>query len=104
MRNNVMAEGLYGVIGDGVGIGTVALDTFAPGWAFDDNLIIRGTSGGNYSYPSTTTLNAPGVPVLDATTFAVLPGFASTPSTDGKTVGADLSVLRSTISGLDLTK
>ncbi|HEX4346662.1 MAG TPA: carbohydrate-binding protein [Vicinamibacterales bacterium] len=104
VNNNVMAEGDYGVIGDTVGAGVVALNTYAPGWLWNDNILIRGTSGMNYNYPATTTLNAAGVPVIDPATYGIVSGFSSTVTTDGHVIGADVSALRATIPGLDLTK
>ena len=104
MRDNVMSEGEYGVIGDTVGVGPVALDTYTPGWAFVDNLMVRGTSGGSYPYPATTTVSPTGVAVVDPTSFAVMPGFATLPTSDGITVGANITGLRSAIPGLDLSK
>lgn len=104
VNNNVMAEGDYGIAGDTVGAGVAALNAYAPWWVWNGNVMIRGNSGMNYVYPASTTLNATGIPVLDASTFGVLPGFASTPTTDGKTTGADVQALRTAIPGLDLTK
>jgi hypothetical protein len=104
VRDNVMAEGEYGVLGDTVGIGTVALDVYAPGWIFGGNLLVRGPSGGDYSYPATTVVTPAGSTVIDPVTLAVTAAFATTPTTDGKTVGADVAALKASIPGLDLTR
>jgi hypothetical protein len=104
VTNNVMAEGDYGIAGDTVGAGVAALNAYAPGWVWTDNMMVRGASGENYNYPATTTMNAAGVPVLAASGFGVLSGFASTATTDTMTIGVDLGALGAAIPGLDLSK
>jgi hypothetical protein len=41
-RKNIVSHNEYGVIGDGTGVGTSSLDTYAPGAVFEDNLIAGG--------------------------------------------------------------
>jgi len=104
MRDNLVAEGEYGVIGDTVGIGTIALDTYAPGWVFADNLLERGPSGNNYNYPASTSVTPAGATVVDPATLTVTPSFAASPTTDGQTVGANIDALKALIPGVDLSK
>jgi len=40
MENNIVTRGNYGLSGENVGEGTVALDTYAPGWVARKNLFI----------------------------------------------------------------
>ena len=60
--DNVVAEGEYGVIGDVVAPAPRCAHTYAPGWAFRDNLLVRGVSGANYPYPATTCSTRPARP------------------------------------------
>jgi hypothetical protein len=104
IRDNLLAEGEYGLIGDSVGIGTVALDAYAPGWVFTDNVLERGPSGANYNYPATTSMTPAGATVIDAAAMTVTAGFAASPTTDGQTIGANIAVLRALIPGVDFSK
>jgi hypothetical protein len=57
MKNNVFAKTSYPVFGDAKGVGTPALNYYAPGWIFSGNVVAGGSASrypaGN-SYPSTT--------------------------------------------------
>jgi len=55
--NNISNLGLYGVLGNGVGSGTVALSTFAPGYIYND-IVFIGVTGG--AYPAGTFWNTSG--------------------------------------------
>jgi hypothetical protein len=50
--NNLMGRGNYGVTGDAVGEGTVALDKYAPAWTFAGNVVGDMPSGTVARYPS----------------------------------------------------
>src|SRR5439155_24881076 len=39
-RNNILHGGDYGIVGDGIGNGVFALDTYAPGWSAPGNVIV----------------------------------------------------------------
>jgi hypothetical protein len=108
MRDNIIAEGQYGVFGDTVGVGTIAFTTFAPGALFTDNVLIRGSQSGVYNtydsmYPTTTTVPPGGATVLTSG-YTVTGTYANLPTTDSKTVGADINAITSGIPGVDLTK
>jgi hypothetical protein len=54
-QDNIVAAGLYGVIGSGTAEGTSTLDTYFPGYVFQHNVVVGGTSSrypaGNYFLP-----------------------------------------------------
>jgi hypothetical protein len=51
LTNTVGYHNSYGVIGDGVGIGIIALDTYALAYRWTHNVL---AGGGGYTYPDTT--------------------------------------------------
>lgn len=55
VEGNRLQEGEYGIFSD-VGLGKVGLDKYAAGYAWKDNIIVRGTSGRNIAYPTGTTV------------------------------------------------
>lgn len=55
MSNSVFLEGDYG-IRSATDSGKITLDTYAPGYSWVSNTVIRGTSGRNISYPAGTIL------------------------------------------------
>lgn len=56
VADNSFMEGDYGIFGEVVGLGVVALDRYAPGYTWAANTIVRGSSGRNIAYPPSTTL------------------------------------------------
>ena len=56
--NNIVALGTYGVSGSGTGLGTSALQAYAPGYQFLGNVLIGDTRGANYP-PRNIILRSP---------------------------------------------
>jgi PKD repeat protein len=101
VRNNLIGHGSYGLFGDAVGVGTVALTAYAPDALFSGN-VIYGTSGqqlfpslypsGN-SFPSSSAATglvtgADGLAELGAGSSYLTAGVA------GSRPGADLALVR----------
>ena len=104
-RNNVMAHNEYGVFGDGVGYGSLALSTYFPGYVFEKN-VIAGANPNNYPagnfYPAR----------IDDARFVDRAGSnyrlaADSPykgaGTDGKDIGCDFDALEAAL-GFTLQK
>lgn len=96
VRDNVMAGGLYGIFGDGMGSGTPGLAKFAPGAIVDHN-VIEGAIGpypsGNYLIPAGSL-----AALLDAGYHYTGGQLAS----DGTPIGADVDEIRRRIPWLTL--
>jgi hypothetical protein len=98
-RNNIIAHGLYGVAGDGIGSGNVAIDTYMPGAVFQRN-VFYGNAGVAGQYPPDNVFVA-----SEGDVGFVSPGsgnYALTSSspyrnaaTDGKDIGVSMAELLS---------
>jgi hypothetical protein len=66
-QNNILNAAGYGIFGDGVGGGTTALNTYAPGWSVRRNLLAGPKASTLFPVPDTFY-----VPSMDAAGFADL--------------------------------
>lgn len=93
--NNIAPSNSYGVFGDAVGIGVIALNTYAGAYTFLKNVVIGANASvypaGNF-FPATmdqvgfTSVSAGNYALLDSSTY-------HNAGTDGKNPGADISIL-----------
>jgi hypothetical protein len=91
IHDNVLPEGEYGLTGEATTLGRPSLDAFAPGAVLARNVIVKGTSGRSIDYgPQRNAVVDSSLMVVNPQTFAVI---GSYPTTDGKSVGADLGRL-----------
>jgi hypothetical protein len=84
MHHNVMVEGEYGITGNNTGVGQPSWDAFTEESAFENNVIRRGTSGRNITYPGTNRVSGPDERILDDR-YRLLSQFG--------TAGADIDAL-----------
>ena len=96
VRDNILAEGEYGLIGDAAGVDVPMLDHFAPGWKFDRNVLIGGPNAGLYQHPPSTITSAQNAPVLNDD-FSVGADFPPE-------AGVDLAALQAAIPNLDVSQ
>jgi hypothetical protein len=102
VTHNVIDEGDYGIC---TNVPNVVIG--APAWAsavdassnFDDNLMMKGSSGRRIAYPGAHTRVQPTTLNADKS-FTTSPAFVTS---DGDSIGADLAALQSRIPGLDVT-
>jgi hypothetical protein len=88
-EGNVVKSGDYGITGDGTGLGTPALEAFAPGYTFVKNVIE--SAAYFIPYPSGNTLIGNGT--LDSKFDARKRYTGSEVASDGQKVGADVDGL-----------
>lgn len=92
VRNNVMPHNDYGIFGDNSGVGNPAITTYAPTAKFEKNAFIRTKPGvpGPNQYPGATLF-----PNISGASFVLYDSWdqVNLAGTDGKPVGADMTVL-----------
>jgi hypothetical protein len=91
MHSNVFTNGQYGVFGSGAGIGTQALNAYAPGYLFAANAII-GANCGVYPVGTTCPSSISGIGFVNPTAGDYRLSSGSTYTAkgyDGRSVGAD---------------
>lgn len=106
ITNNLLRHNTYGLYGDQVGAGTVALSAWAP-----NAIVLRNTfaDGDARQYPSgnefpSLALWLADLPNHSAGDYRLTPGSAATHSaTDGKDLGVDLAELRGALNGTGQT-
>jgi len=64
--NNIVALGTYGVSGSGTGLGTTALQTYAPGYQFEGNVLIGNVRGATYPSGNIVLRSSKDVGFVDA--------------------------------------
>jgi hypothetical protein len=88
MLDNVFPEGEYGMHGSDTGLGVPAWTTFTQNSRFESNIIARGTSGRNITYPGTSNfLTGAGQDAVDRKTMKLSAIVKN--GTDGKPIGCD---------------
>lgn len=55
-RNNYVQQGYYGIAGSGTAPGKATLDAYAPGYLWENNTVVKGTSTRSVPYPAGTTV------------------------------------------------
>jgi hypothetical protein len=104
ITDNILSGGYYGIIGDGTGVGTPALDAFAPGATFSRNVLVLPSDyvsqfpSGN-SYPA--SLAAIGFVNSSSSDYHLSPASPFKAST-GRDPGADIDAVQTAVSGVVL--
>ncbi len=105
VRDTIGNHGSYGVIGDGGVTGTAGLNTYFPGWIFQNNILAGTPSGNQGLYPATTIFPSS----MSTVGFVDLAGgdyrlAVSSPyknaGTDGKDIGADIDAINAATAGV----
>lgn len=98
IRNNVFTRGRYGVFGSGIGEGKRALDYYARGGTFANNVLIAAPAS---LYPTGNFFPASLIDAgLSLLTYELSGGQYSSASTDGTVPGADIATIKSLTSSI----
>jgi hypothetical protein len=100
-RNNLVTNGQYGIVGDGVGTGLAALNAYFPAAVFTRNAIIGGSSGsyppGNYFPASTSAVGFTDYAKGDYRLTAASAYHDA--ATDGTDIGVDFDAMAAAMAG-----
>ncbi|MDQ6887061.1 MAG: Ig-like domain-containing protein [Gemmatimonadota bacterium] len=104
MTNNLVANGLYGIFGDGGAQGATALSTFCPGYIFQKNVVIGASvalyPAGNFYPGSSTAVGFLNYAAADYRLSSTSP--YRNAGTDGKDIGADFTALGAATAGVSI--
>lgn len=102
MRDNIVGHGIYGLKGSGITEGTASLTTYAPGWAFVDDVIASGGDpslypAGTYFAASTSSIGFANFGGSSASDYALT---SSSPYKGKASDGTDIGINAATLSQL----